>query len=662
MKDLDFRQIHLDFHTSENIEEIGKNFSKEQFQKSLQDGHVGSINLFAKCHHGWAYHPTEKNIMHPHLSFDLFGEMVEAAKEIGVGVQTYISAGLDEKIARKHPDWLFRHKDESTTWVEDFLTPGYHLFCMNSPYLDVLLDQIEEVVINYETEGIWLDIVGVRPCYCQNCMRQLIDEGKSPRNIEAVLELAESVYKNYTDKVKEVVEKHRPNMRIFHNSGHLIRGRRDLAGMNTHLELESLPTGNYGYDHFPLSARYAETLDKPYLSMTGKFHTNWGEFGGYKHPNALIYETSLALAHGAYCSIGDQMHPDSLMDEATYHLIGEAYRLVEEKESYCKNTKQISDIAFLSIEATKKSISSVFGGPEGVPYSDLGALRILQEGHYLFDIVDVEADFNAYKVLILPDEVVINDDLSGKIHDFLEKGGKILATGASGLNEEQTAFAIDMGVKYLGVDEYKPSYFKPNPEIDNLRQASFVMYEQGYRVEATTGKSLGICEESYFNREVIHFCSHMHTPNRKIKAYDAFVKSNHGIYIAWEIFKDYGKLGSYHLKAMIHKALDILLADNKTLEVSLPAQCFTSLRSQENEKRIIHHIVYASPIQKGSVSVVEDLLQLYDIPIRIRLSKEIKKVYLAPQMQEIPFEYKEGIIYYNVPKIHGHQMIVLEEK
>jgi len=42
--------------------------------------------------------------------------------------------------------------------------------------------------------------------------------------------------------------------------------------------------------------------------MTGKFHTMWGEFGGYKHPNALSYECSLMLAYCAGCSIGDQLH------------------------------------------------------------------------------------------------------------------------------------------------------------------------------------------------------------------------------------------------------------------------------------------------------------------------------------------------------------------
>ena len=68
-----FRQVHLDFHTSEHIEDIGKKFDKKQFQTALKKGHINSITLFSKCHHGWAYHPSKANEIHPHLDFDLLG-------------------------------------------------------------------------------------------------------------------------------------------------------------------------------------------------------------------------------------------------------------------------------------------------------------------------------------------------------------------------------------------------------------------------------------------------------------------------------------------------------------------------------------------------------------------------------------------------------------
>lgn len=77
------------------------------------------------------------------------------------------------------------------------------------------------------------------------------------------------------------------------------------------------------------------------IGMTGKFHTQWGEFGGFKHPNALRYESAVTLANGAKICVGDQMHPCGRLDRATYRLIGEAYREVEQKEPWCRGWRVI---------------------------------------------------------------------------------------------------------------------------------------------------------------------------------------------------------------------------------------------------------------------------------------------------------------------------------
>ncbi len=59
MNTLRFRQIHLDFHTSEAIPAVGKDWDKRHFQQMLTLGQVNSINIFGKCHHGWCYYPTQ---------------------------------------------------------------------------------------------------------------------------------------------------------------------------------------------------------------------------------------------------------------------------------------------------------------------------------------------------------------------------------------------------------------------------------------------------------------------------------------------------------------------------------------------------------------------------------------------------------------------------
>lgn len=655
-----FRQVHLDFHTSELIKGIGSDFSKEQFQKMLQLGHVDSITVFAKCHHGWAYFPSKMNEIHPHLNFDLLGEMIEAAKEIDVQTPIYISAGLDEKLAIKHPEWLIRNKEDQTNWVSDFLTPGYHQFCMNSPYLDILIKQVEEVISNYDADGIFLDIVGVRECYCHNCLATLLERDKNPNNLADVIKLGEEVYANYTNRISKAVEKIKPGLKIFHNGGHIRKGRRDLAEMNTHLELESLPTGGWGYDHFPLSVRYAQTLNMDYLGMTGKFHTAWGEFGGYKHPNALRYEVSLSIANGARCSIGDQLHPSGKMDEATYSLIGKAYKEVKEKEQWCDNVKNIADVGLLSLEALS-NLENVKEKAERSEQSEEGAVRMFLEGNILFDVIDLAQDFNQYKVIVLPDKVTVDSEIHQKLTAFVEAGGKILATGQSGMNAEKNGFEIDMGVNWISENPYQPDYFKPHFEVPNLGFGSYVFYGKGQKVELNDGGTeLGIREDPYFNRQAFSFCSHLHTPSSKNNGGPGMVKSNKGIYIAWNVFQDYATKGSLILKETVLYALNQLLP-NKVINTNLPAQGVTTLMMQEEHNRYINHLLYASPVKRGTdIEVIEDILPVYNTEVSLNLPITAKKVYLAPQMKELDFEQEKDTIRYIIPKLECHQMVVIE--
>lgn len=648
---MNFRQVHLDFHTSEKIQGIGKEFNKEQFQNALQIGHIDSITVFSKCHHGYAFHSSEANEMHPNLEFDLLKAEIEAAHEIGVKTPVYLSAGLDEKMVRRHPEWLVRNKDESTTWAANLAEPGYHKFCMASPYIDYLCKQIEEVCRNYDADGIFLDIVGVQPCYCQNCIKERIDLGMNPYDEADVLKHAEMVYRRYAQKTRDAVDKHKLGLPLFQNGGHIRQGRRDIAHYNTHLEIESLPTGDWGYDHFPMSAKYCQGLGMEYLGMTGKFHTSWGEFGGFKHPNALRYEVALSAANGAKCSIGDQLAPNGKMDMVTYEMIGKAYRELEEKEPWLDNVEAVSEIAVLSIESYMDSFGT--GQSSNVGATDRGAGRMLLEGHYLFDVIDLESDLDKYKVVILPDVIELKDRLLEKIKVYCQNGGKILASGKSAINSK-----IDLGAKWLSESEYKPCYAHPVTEIEGMGDTGYIVYTDAEKAECTCTE-LAKIEKPYFNRTVEHFCSHQHTPNSGEYYGAGMTEGENGIYIAWKVFEDYGTMGSIYSKQIVHYALDRLLGKNKTLITNLPAQGVTTLMTQEG--RLVNHLLYASPVKRGeNIEIIEDIIPICDCRISIKLDNKPSKVYLAPQMTELDYEYENGRLNYTVPKIDCHQMVVIE--
>lgn len=651
-----FRQVHLDFHTSEHIEDIGKKFDKKQFQTALKKGHINSITLFSKCHHGWAYHPSKANEIHPHLDFDLLGAQIQAAHEIGVKTPIYLSAGLDEKMAHRHPEWLVRNLDESTTWAKDFTEPGYHKMCMSSPYLDYLVKQIEEVCKNYDADGIFLDIAGVQPCYCQNCIAEREELGLNPYDENDVLKHAEMVYKRYAEKTRAAVDKYKPNLSLFHNGGHIRQGRRDLVNYNTHLELESLPTGGWGYDHFPFSARYCQGLGVDYLGMTGKFHGSWGEFGGFKHPNALRFEVTLAAANGAKCSVGDQLSPSGEMDMVTYDLIGSAYSELEGKEEWLDNVESVADIAIISPEAYVGDLST--GQMTKVDDSGSGVCRIMLEGKYLFDVIDFESDLSKYKVIILPDVIRADIDFAKRLREFCDCGGKVLATGKSVLHENSNEFCLNLGAEWIKENPYKPDYFRPLEKIKDMGDTGYIMYGNGEKIRCI-GNELGIRENPYFNRTRVHFCSHQHTPNSCEYGGAGMTEGKDGIYIAWNIFADYAQSGELHLKQMVIFALDRLLDSAKTLKTNLPAQGIVTLMKQSD--RLICHLLYASPVKRGNgIEVIEDIVPIYNVELAIKTDKKINKVYLAPQKKDIDFTYDNGYISVKLAKIECHQMVVFE--
>ncbi|MDF2922928.1 MAG: hypothetical protein K0R57_1842 [Paenibacillaceae bacterium] len=652
-----FRQVHLDFHTSECIHDIGSRFSKINFQEKLRLGHVNSVTVFSKCHHGWSYHPSEYNDMHPGLTFDLLGEMIAAAHEIDVAAPIYLSAGPDEKLARRHPEWLIRNREDVPGL--GFLEPCFHHFCMNTPYLDLLINQVEEVLKKYDGDGIFLDIVGVRKCYCQYCLGDMLRKGLDPLCEEDVWKQGEDTYAGYVERMRAAVDAIKPGHPVFHNAGHITRGRRDLVHANTHLELESLPTGGWGYDHFPLSARYVQQLNMDFLGMTGKFHSSWGEFGGYKHPNALRYETALSLANGAKCSIGDQLHPDGELEEATYRLIGAAYEEVEQKEAWCEQVESVADVGLLSLEAYKAKLYP-HRAQERTGGSDTGAIRILLEGKILFDVIDMESDFGKYRVIILPDDIRITRGLKEKLNAFIHRGGKLLASGQSAMNNEGTSFELDFGIRWLSENLYRPNYFRPLTGLMSIGSTSFVMYSQSQRVACTEGTVLGDMENPYFNRGPFAFCSHQHTPNKKEPAGLGMAEGKSGIYIAWPVFKEYAEKGSLVLKEMVLLALRRLL-ERPMLETGLPAQGIAVLQHQKEKHRYILHLLYASPIRRGEkIEVIEDVVPIYNIEVVLRLPVWAKRIYLAPQQKEMDYKQEQGELKFILPILDCHQMVVID--
>ncbi|MDX1931960.1 MAG: alpha-amylase family protein [Capsulimonadales bacterium] len=651
---LRFRQVHLDFHTSPAIEGIGAAFDPEEFADTLEKARVNSVTCFARCHHGYLYFASEAHPerIHPHLARpNLLAEQIDACHRRNIRVPIYITVQWDEFSADRHREWLCLDENGAEYGTKP-LDAGFYrnLDVFHPGYRQFLFDHTCEVLTTLPTDGLFFDIVSPKPSLALHWIEAMDRAGRNPADADERMRFAQKVLNEWMEEMTAFVRTLNSDCTIFYNAGHIGPKHRVIKDAYTHFELESLPSGGWGYLHFPQAARYSRTLGHDFLGMTGKFHTSWGDFGSFKNEAALQFECFHALALNGRISVGDQLPPSGKLDAATYDLIGSVYREVERKEPYCTGATAVVDVALVTSES-----------PEYHPHSDrhlnnvLGAIRMLQELHVQFDIVDNAADFSKYRLLILPDDV-IGADLPEKIAAYLAGGGSVIASCRSC---EGAAF---LGVEAQGEAPYSPDFFVPTETIGRgLPEVGHVMYLRGRQVMPMPGtETLASTEIPYFNRTWRNFCSHAHTPSSGKAGYPAATRAGNVVYLAHPVFRQYHERAPRWVKTMVADAIRLLLPD-PVLEVDGPSSLIATVNYQATEDRYPVHLLHYVPERRGQqFDIIEDVLPVYGVDVRLRLPKTPTTVTIVPEGELVPFAVADGVIAFTLPKLVGHAILLVE--
>lgn len=657
---LPFRQVHLDFHTSPDIPGVGADFDPREFVATLQAARVNSITVFAKCHHGYSYYPTQVGTPHPHLTRDLLGEMIEACHAAGIRAPVYTTVTWDELAWATHPEWRQVSASGGTAGPAGSpLRPGWKNLCMNTGYADYVIAQIEELLGRYEVDGLFVDItryVG-GPCICATCLPQMLERGVDPEDPEQLARFALESERRFMRRCTAAIRAIRPDAGIFYNSRLRVEGDPELGNRAelddfTHLEIESLPGGFWGYDHFPLYARYFETFGRPLVAMMGRFHTTWGDFGGLRNRAALEFECFQALAHGAVCSIGDQLHPRGRLDAAVYRRIGEVYAEVERREAHVAGSVSLPDIGVITAKGgVRESLT--------VP-ADIGALHALEQLKHQFHVLDKGCDLSPYRVVVLPDAVSVDAALAQRLRDYVAGGGRLLVTGSSGLDQAAGAFVIGdlLGARYVGPAPFAPDYLALGPELARgLEEFDFVCEQPGLQIEALPGAEvLARSGEPYFNRTWRHFCSHQYTPLERVSDQPAALRNGNVIYIARPLFSEYAETARRAHREVIGNALRLLLPQPRVGEHNLPTTAIVTVRRQGGDL-VVHLLHYVHQRRGRHLDIIEDVLPLHDVEVSVRAERRPSEVRLVPEDAPADWEWRDGYVRLRVPRVQGYQIV-----
>ena len=635
------RAVHLDFHTMPGIHNFNEKWDAKVFADTLKEAKVEYINAFAKCNLGFAYYPTKIGIPYPGMKGDMFGDLLRECHKNDIGVTAYFNVGLDHEQARLHRDWCVLNKDGQAIYG-DRTANFFRNMCYNhKEYRSYIMGMMKEVLDNYDVDGLFLDCMGVFPCYGNECLEDIVRLGLDPLNDAHVRAHTEEVLMEFSREVKKMVG----NDKYLKLNGMPYRKVKDL---NTHIEIECLPSG-WSYDYFGAQAAYARNLEKTVLYMTGRFQTSWGDFGGLKSKASLEYDMWDALSNGLNVSIGDHMHPAENLDPEVYKIVGEIYNDIEKYEPWTEDAAYMADIGVLTdssgfLDNTYKGLS-----------------RMLGELKYGFDIVNEDMDLSKYKMLILPDAMLVTPPLKKKLEKHLSDNKGILSTGEGGLNPDKTGFALEQWkFKYDGLDTSNSSYFKmlaeDDGEIGNMRWA---MYSHGILVNATEEtETIAEYIKPYFNRHWDGFHGYFYTPPEKATGHAAVARSGNIFHICFKVFDAYYQSVMLSHKGIVKYCMQKLLPEPSLKCKGIPSTARVTLT--EKEKTIQLHVKATFPEVRGNMDIIEEH-QIIPAGAIVSVKGKYKKAYIAPDKTPVDIEQNDNYTDITLPQVNGYVMVVMEK-
>ena len=274
------------------------------------------------------------------------GDMVKALNAADIECPIYISVQWDERNARLHPEWRVMaadnryHRDNpDDPSAGKQLSPAWHTLCLNhKAYRDELLEQAREVCAT-TIRPASSSTSSSRPiASAPNASARCRSTGSIPRSRPTGCKNDEWVNERFRQEMSAALRDEFPGVRIFYNCGHIhkqgpqallvLQPPRAREPADRRLGLRPLPVER------PLrgDARASTSSPTPASSTP-----RWGEFGGFKHPDALEFEAAQMVALGSKCLVGDQLHPDGRINPDTYASIAPAYRRIEKLEPYLED-------------------------------------------------------------------------------------------------------------------------------------------------------------------------------------------------------------------------------------------------------------------------------------------------------------------------------------
>lgn len=466
-----YRRFLVDMHIPDWDERFLSKLDANSYISTLAKGESTGIMLYCNSHIGPTLYPSKLGPVHRAIRKDDFvADALKAARRRKLSVVAYYSAVYNNAAFLAHPEWRIIPQQGESPYEQS----RYGTCCPNSPYRDFAVAQTEEICSRYDFEGIFFDMLfWPYACYCPHCKARFFEE--EGQIIPTIIDWNNPVWMAF-QRARErwmselaglltaAVRRTRPAMTVTHQLSPVLHGWRTAMPYSLTEHCDYASGDFYGPPiHQSVVCKIFEAISvrKPFEFMTSRCVNLWDHVT-MKAVSEMEMQAFLAPAHAAAFMFIDAIDPDGTLNPRVYERIGRIFPKLAVYEKFLGGDLAADVAIYVSSEsrfdfrengtpigASAKRADNMTS-ESGMPHmaAVFGAARSLQEAHIPYAVV-TERNLDSlqkYRVVILPNVLVMSDLEIEAFRAYVAAGGSLYASGYSSLVAADGTLRADFGL------------------------------------------------------------------------------------------------------------------------------------------------------------------------------------------------------------------------
>jgi hypothetical protein len=595
----------------------------------------------------------------PFLHGDSLRKIFDECHKAGIRVLARMDfSKVAKEVFMKHPEWAY--KSARGEYME---YNGYYQMCFSGEFQQKIAFEItREVMEKFPIDGFYLNMGGYKTtdysyknyglCHCDNCKKEFksmfgcdLDEGNS-----GMLKLfQERMYSQTIDRLNSMIKSINPQVALNGVDYQRIEAKTEFLSMGAEWMYNASSIARGG------TVRGVPRVSTSSVDFIG-FYLRHNSVGS-ELQSLRFWQCIANNGMPDYFIMG---RFDNHEDRTGFPAVRKAFSYMAENEDLYRNLETWADVLVIREQ------------PYVISAENKGWIRVLTENHILFSEIESKfitdrTDLSRFKVIVLADYQRVSDELVDKIDRFVEKGGKLIVTGRSGLIDGEFKARKAMPFKCLGVDgqtsivDGQISSMLKIKEDDRVLVPSIgdtdILYVgdrfvSGCWSEGVEKHLAFIPPHPFGPPEICYYTEISDHPGFTVNRYGEGL----GICICWPVGERFYQDG-YPSSGLFMKDILETVAGIKPLDCgNLSEMVEVSVCEELNGKHVILHLVNTSGCL--GQSYVKPL-EIRDITVKIAVRNPVKEV-RSLYGSNVSFAYEKGVVEIKLDRLEDFAAILIK--